>query len=450
MMVRRLLASVALVVLFSGAASAESLNDAMAKAYLNNPDLAAARATLRATDELAPQAMSGYRPTVTANASAGVVTTDRHGAGSDDYTSGSASVTVVQPLYRGGRTVAAVKEADSTIAAQESLLHSTEQSTLLAAVQAYLDVVRDQAVLELNRNNEAVLGRQLQAAQDRFDVGEVTRTDVSQSNARRAGAVAGRVQAEGNLVQSRAAYQRIVGEAPAKLEKANVTLALPKTLDEVVAEAEKANPDYVAADNIRKAADAVLDGVKGERLPTVSLQGTAGRDWTDGSTFTTTDRTDSASATVQLSWPLYSAGSTSSRIREAKQNIQRRSSEVESAHRGVVELSTQAWEQLQTARAVMDSRRTQVSAAQTALDGVQQEALVGSRTVLDTLDAEQELLDAQVALVQAERDVILAQYTVLSAVGRLTARDLTLPVEYYDAKAYAKKVRHKAIGSSVE
>lgn len=450
MMLRRLALSVAMgLVLTNSAFAADGLNDAMAKAYQNNPDLSAARAELRGTNELAPQALSNYRPTIEADASIGAITRDNETTGTEDYVSESAALTITEPLYRGGRTMAAVRQADSSIAAGEAALHDTEQAVLIAAVQSYLDVVRDQAVVELNKNNESVLTRHLKATKDRFSVGEVTKTDVSQAESRISGAKSSRVQAEGNLTQSRATYERIIGEQPAgTLENPKVTLELPKSREDVIREAEASNPLYKNAAYIKDAANAALDGVKGERLPTVQLQGQLAH--SDDNRDLSAGQVDSASAVVSMSWPLYAAGSTSSRIRQARQTVAQQSDLVESARRTVVERATQAWEQLETARSVIDSRKAQVKAARVALEGVEQEAVVGSRTVLDTLDAEQELLNAEVGLVQAERDQILAQYQVLSAVGRLTARSLALPVEYYDEKAYAKKVRHKFIGSSGE
>lgn len=436
------------VLALSFPAYADTLTEALVKAYTTNPDLEAARATLRATDELAPQALSGYRPSVTASGSVARTNEDSN-AGEDDYTSRAAALSLEQPIFRGGRTAAAVRQADSSIAAQRASLLNTEQTVMLRGVEGYLNVVRDTAVLELNKNNEEVLQRQLRATRDRFNVGEVTRTDVSQAEARLSAATSARIQADGNLTASRASYQRLFGEAPADLKKPEVAgLNMPKSLDEAIEEAKASNPNVLAASNSKEAAEASLDTVEGERLPVVSAEASLQRSYDAGSS--ATDRVDTATAGVSLNWPLYQAGSTSSRIREAKQQVARRASERDAAERGVIEATTQSWENWQTAKSSVESRRAQVKAARVALDGVQEEANVGSRTVLDTLDAEQELLDAQVGLVRAEHDEILAQYQVLAAVGRLTARELQLPVEYYDETAYSKRVRNQWIGSSTE
>jgi TolC family type I secretion outer membrane protein len=427
-------------------AYADTLNEALSKAYMTNPDLEAARAALRSVDEQAPQALSGYRPTVTASGSLARTSEDGEVTGEDDYTSRAAALQVEQPLFRGGRTVAAVRQADSSIAAQRASLLNTEQTVMLRGVEGYLNVVRDTAVLDLNKNNEEVLSRQLRATRDRFNVGEVTRTDVSQAEARLSAATSGRIQAEGALTSSRASYQRLFGDAPADLKKPDLSLALPKTLEQAIEEAKANNPSVQAAINTTSAAKALLDGIQAERLPTVSAEASLRRSYDAGGS--NLDRVDTASAGVNLNWSLYQAGATSSRIREAKQEVARRSSERDSAERGAVEAATQAWENWQTSKSTVDSRRSQVKAARVALDGVREEANVGSRTVLDTLDAEQELLDAQVGLVRAEHDEILAQYQVLAAVGRLTARELQLPVEYYDETAYSDRVRNQWIGSS--
>ena len=445
----KMLMVVSVLALLGTPAYADTLTEALAKAYNTNPDLAAARAALRAVDETAPQARAGYRPTVTASASVARTTTDNQTLANNDYTSKVAQLSVQQPLFRGGRTMAAISQSDSLIAAQRAVLVSAEQQVLLTGVEAYLNVLRDQSVLDLNKNNEAVLGRQLRATKDRFSVGEVTRTDVSQAEARLSGATAARVQAEGALESSKAAYERLFGEKPSNLKKpVDANLNLLDSLDELIMVAQTNSPAVQAAINSSKAANAALDGVKGERLPTITAEGTLRRSYDNGSS--SYDRQDAATAGVGITWPLYEAGATSSRIREAKQTLSRRSSELESAKRGAIETATKAWEQYQTSIASRTSRQSQVSAAQIALDGVREEANVGNRTVLDTLNAEQELLDARVGLVRAEHDEILSQYQLLAAIGHLTARELQLPVEYYDETAYSNRVRSQWIGSGVE
>jgi TolC family type I secretion outer membrane protein len=435
----------ALLLAQAAPAQAQTLDEALVKAYSENPDLLAARAALRAVDEQGPQARAGYRPTVSGAGSIGTVNRDSQAAGNDDFTPKSMSLSVEQPLYRGGRTMAAIRQADANIAAQRASLLNSEQSVLLGGVNSYLNVLRDQAVLDLNQNNENVLQRQLRAARDRFSVGEVTRTDVSQAESRASAARSGRIQAEGTLSESRASFERVFGTAPGTLAKPAVKLTLPESREAAIEAAQNNNPVVLAAMNSKTAAEALLDAVKGERLPTLAAEGSLARSIDSGSS--SSNRVDTASALLNLTVPLYQAGSTSSRIREARQTVSQRSQLRDSAERQATEAATQAWEQWKTAQAIVISRKDQVEAAQVALDGVQEEAKVGSRTVLDTLDAEQELLDARVGLVRAEYAEILAQYSLLSAIGRLTAKELQLAVESYDETAYSNRVRSQWIGS---
>ncbi|QJE72907.1 TolC family outer membrane protein [Aerophototrophica crusticola] len=435
-------------------ARAQSLQDALAQAYTGNPTLEAARAQLRATDELVPQARSGYLPTLNAEADISRSWVDQKGGDTAVVarTSKSVGLTASQPIYRGGRTGAGVNRAENVVQAQRASLLSTEQSVLLDAATAYFDVVQNQAVLDLNVNNEQVLRRQLEASNDRFRVGEITRTDVSQSEARLAGATSSRIQAEGLLNASRATFARLVGIVPQKLSQPAPTFTLPSTMDETIALAEANNPAVVAAKYSEKASDAAVDVVTGELLPTVSLNAQAGRDW--GSSSAGAGRrdvpVDSAAITARVTIPLYEAGNTTSRVREAKQTARQRRIEVDEAARQSRENAIRAWEGLVTARATIKSRQAQVRSSEIALEGVRQEATVGSRTVLDVLDQEQELLDARVNLVRAQRDELVAAFQVLAATGQLTASRLGLPVQAYDYEAYYKESRNKLWGVSID
>jgi outer membrane protein/adhesin transport system outer membrane protein len=441
-------------------ASAQTLEQALANAYAANPTLEAQRAQLRATDELVPQALSGYRPSLEATGSVGTTrqsarTSSSSAAGasaasrsaSGTINPRTASLSLVQPLYTGGQTEAGTRRAESLVQAQRASLLSTEQTVLLDAATAYIDVVRDQAVVALNGNNEQVLRRQLDASRDRFNVGEITRTDVSQAESRLSRAIADRIQSEGQLSASRAVYARVVGSTPGRLTAPKLTFALPSTRDETVALSESNNPSVVAAEFSETAARNAVDQVSGELLPSVSLRGTLSRSY-DSSL--QTERSDGASVVAQLTIPLYQAGSVSSRVREAKQTAGQRRIEIDEARRQTVENAIRAWEALTTARASIQSRQSQVRAAEIALEGVRQEALVGSRTTLDTLDAEQELLDARVSLVQSQRDEIVAAFNVLAATGQLTAQQLALPVQYYDYQEHYRAVRDKWWGTSVD
>jgi TolC family type I secretion outer membrane protein len=302
-------------------------------------------------------------------------------------------------------------------------------------------------VLDLNINNEQVLRRQLQASRDRFKVGEITRTDVSQAESRLARAISDRIQSEGLLSGSRAVYARIIGTPPGRLTAPRLVFDLPASREETVSLAENNNPTVIAAQYTETAARSALDSVRGEMLPSANLRGTLSRGWDPNAD---TDRADTAQVTASVTVPIYQAGSTESRVREARQTAGQRRIQIEEARRQVVENAIRAWEGLTTAQGTIQSRQSQVRASDIALEGVRQEALVGSRTTLDTLDAEQELLDARVQLVQAQRDEMVAAFSALSATGQLSARLLGLKVPYYDHVKHYKQVRDKWWGTDTK
>lgn len=431
-----------------GEAQAQNLMEALALAYSNNPTIQAQRARLRSVDEGVPQALSGWRPDVRFTADYGRLrrrtnNTGGFGSGDDNRTTYNGGFRITQNLYAGGTTEAEIRQAKHEVSAERARLMTTEQEVLLDAVTSYMDVFREEAVLRLNVNNEQVLSRQLQATRDRFNVGEVTRTDVAQAESRLARATAERIQAEGDLEVSRAFYEQIVGAKPTSVPNPGYPTALPAEVEEAIALARDGNPAVISASYDERAARAFVDATKGELLPSVDLVGDASRSRNEGSD----DRTvDDVTVTAELTVPLYQQGAVSSRIREAIQLASENQLQVEEARRAAVEDARSGFEQLLTARASIQSREAEVRAAKIALEGVEQEAAVGSRTVLDVLDAEQELLDAQVNLVRDQRDAIVASYELLAAVGRLTARDLALPVDLYDQKAHYLKVRDKLWG----
>ncbi|WP_374305221.1 TolC family outer membrane protein [Ferrovibrio sp.] len=429
-------------------ATAQSLSDALSAAYNNNPTLLAARASLRATDEGVPQALSGWRPTVSVTGEVGRLTQDYRQTSSSTpdavITPRTLQLSVAQPLYRGGRTESATEAAEALVLAGRQDLASTERRVLLDAVTAYMDVVQNQAVLDLNRNNEEVLRRQLEATRERFRVGEITRTDVAQAESRLSRATADRISAEGALISSRAVLARVMGETPGTLVQPPPLPQLPANEEEALAIAYEDNPDLLGARFREVAAKHDVRTISGSLLPTVSLNGTATK-----ADETTTSHVDYESAKIALSVtvPLYESGSVYSQTRQRKQTHNQRRIQVEEQRRSVRQSVTQSWENLSTARSNITARRAQVEAARIALEGVQQEAEVGSRTTLDVLDQEQEYLDARVAEVRARRDEYVAGYTLLSSVGRLGARQLALPVEYYDPETNYKRVRDKWFGT---
>ncbi len=425
--------------------AAESLDVALVQAYLNNPTLRARRAGLRATDERVPQALSGWRPTVRLSGNAGYdITDDRTSRPRSQETNPTEfDLEIRQPVFRGLRTLSATREAENQVLADRSRLKDTEQTVLFQAVIAYMDVVRDQSVLELTINNVRVLERQLEAARERFKVRVVTRTDVSQAVSRLARATAQRVAAEGDLTSSRATYERVIGTVPGRLIKPKVTLALPLTLEEATGLASTGNPKVVSARHIVQAASQRIKVVRGELLPELAIVGRVERSKERDSP---RDMSESASLTAQLTVPIYLSGSVQSRVREAKQLFGQRRVEVEEARRQAIEAAVQAVEALETARAQIHAFESETRATGIALKGVQEESSVGARTVLDVLDAEQEFLDAQVNLVRVQRDEIVAQFQLLAAIGQFTAEELGLAVDYYDATKHYWQVRGKWFG----
>jgi TolC family type I secretion outer membrane protein len=447
-----LLAAVAVSALMPAGAGAMTLSEALAAAYNNNPTLLAERAALRATDEQVPQALAGWRPTVQATGSIGAGWVDSTTRGSDSFVSDSGEhssvpksvgLSVSQPVYNGGQTVAATARAENLVQAERARLVAVEQQVFTDAVTAFMDVLQNQAVLELSTNNEQVLRRQLEASNDRFRVGEITRTDVAQSESRLALAISDRIQAENNLEASRAAFERVVGEPPGKLTTPAERAALPANRQEALTLSAQDNPNVVSALFTEAAAREAVRQVRGELLPTVRIVGSVQR--TEDQTIAGTIGY-SASVTAQVTVPIYEAGSVYSRTREAQQTVAQRRSQVDDARRTAVQQGTTAWETLQSNRARVESLRSSIRAAQIALEGVQQEAAVGSRTVLDILNAEQELFNARVDLVRAQRDQLVSEFQLAAAIGRLTAADLKLPIQLYDADKHYQAVRNKWIG----
>jgi TolC family type I secretion outer membrane protein len=353
---------------------------------------------------------------------------------------------VTQPLYRGGRTSAAVRRATSDVQAERARMFTTEQGILLNASTAYVDTMRDESVLKLQINNLARLRKQLEATRDRFAVGEVTRTDVAQAESRVARAQADRTQAEGNLVSTRVVFERIVGIVPGTLAQPKSPTGLPGSLEESVEFATGNNFSLVTAKFEELSAIERVAEVQGELLPSVNLVGQAAHSQDTGGA---SNESTTMSVEAQVTIPLYQAGAVSARVRAAKEEANRRRILVESSRRAVVDTSARAYEAWTTAVARATSLAAEVDSAQIALEGVEQEATVGARTVLDVLDAEQELLDAQVGLVRAERDAFVASYQLLVALGRLTAASLTLPVEVYDYDRHFVEVEDRFHGTDV-
>lgn len=440
--------SLSLVAAPAMAQSPQSLTEAMVQAYQENPALRAQRDGLRATNEGLAQALAGQRPTAEASASASARHTNPVAPGAaESVTPAELGITLRQPLYQGGRVEANIDAAENAIRAARAGLESTEQRVLLDVVEAYMNLVRDQAVLGLTQNNQDVLERQLAATRDRFAVGEITRTDVSLAEARLAQANANRIAAEADLRVARATYEQVVGSPPGFLEAPAIPSDLPGSLQDTVEQARTSNPTVIAADYTQRAARANISVAFADLLPQVTLEGGVSRGWNQGQAGRSTVDTAQIGATVRV--PLYQGGAPDSRTREARHRANQRTIEVEEARRAAIEAAVRGWEQFAASAARIEALEAQVRAAEVALEGVRQEARVGARTVLDELDAEQELLDARVNLVRAQRDRVVAAHLLLSAVGRLTARQLDLPVEHYDVERDYRAARDRWWGTEI-
>ncbi|MDM7946429.1 MAG: TolC family outer membrane protein [Oceanibaculum nanhaiense] len=432
--------------------SAQTLSEALALAYETNPVLQAQRARLRETDESLAQALSNWRPTVSVSGEIGKTTTEVERFGNEDTQSSNtrtpsrATFAVNQPLYRGGRTTAETDRAEASIQAQRAQLVSTEQQVFLRAATAYMNVIRDEATLELRVNNVQRLQRQLEATGDQFNVGEVTRTDVAQSEARLAQSQADRVAAEGQLAASREGFIQVVGIAPTRLSEPNVPLDTPEDREAVLAEAARNNPNVLTQRFSIDSVAAQTRQIFGETLPQVTLSAEVSRFENQQ---LRDSRTDEASIFATVSVPLYQSGAVSSRVRQSKQQEMRAQNALEDARRTAVSDAAAAYDNLEAAKARIDSLVTVIGAAEIALDGVQEEAKVGSRTILDILDAEQELLNAQVSLVSAQRDEIVYKLQLQTAIGHLTARDLGLQVQLYDFEKHYRETRGRWWGFDI-
>ena len=444
-----------LAVIFVGGNStrAQTLTDALVNAYMTNPNLMAERAALHAADEGVPKALSGWRPTVNLSARFNHEYTDSvtdftFSAGEQTINSQSIVLELSQPVYRGGRTVNATQSAEEMVFAARAHVMDVEQKVLLAAVTSHFDVVRAQEVTNLSTNNEQVLARQLQAARDRFEVGELTRTDVSQAEARLADATASRVAAEGDLSISRANYQAVVGMAPTKLEFPPRE-GMPELFDANTGQqlSMRKNPQIVAASHYEKAALFNISAAAGVLLPEVTLDSSLSR---AANPTTFTDEQDTFRIGVTGRLPLYQSGSEYAEVRELRMIATQRRRELDSVRRDVEENFLRTWEELLTAKARMLSFETSVTANEIALDGVNQEAEVGARTILDVLDAEQELFEAKVNLVRVRRDEVVATFKLLSIAGSMTAAELRLPVQIYDPGQHYHRVKEKWFGFEEE
>ncbi|MEO1610524.1 MAG: TolC family outer membrane protein [Pseudomonadota bacterium] len=434
----------------------ETLRQALQSAYLKNPKLDAERSHLRATDEQMPQALSDARPSVTFSADASV----RHQNDRTDDTSALTSsenttfptgysLSLNQNIFHGFRIRHAVNAAEANIQAGRAILRATEQTVFLDAVTTFMDVIHDTKVIKLRENNVLALSQYLQGTRERLAVSEATRTDLAQSRTRLAQAVYELELARANLKASRARYQRVIKHAPNRLVVPNLPAPLlPVSLSKANAYAERESPSVLAAIYKEQAAHFKIKEISSELLPTLQL-GASYANSNDSYQETIDLQQGTGVITGTLAVPLYQRGLISSRVRQAKHLHMRALKLVEEARDEAREAAHTAWTRLQASRAQMRTAKLQVQSSRVALSGVREEKKAGRRTLLDVLNAEQEFVNAQVLHAASRRDLIVSAYTLLSAIGRLTAQHLGLRVKIDNPKAHADAIRQKWYGLSI-
>jgi outer membrane protein len=457
---------------FGRPASAETLEQALSDAYLINPILNAERARLRATDEQVALAKSGLRPFISATADTAFQHTDNevrnprksatsqglsNAIGASVFPKGTShprgwSVQLTQPLFEGFQNLNAIRVAKATVQAAREALRTVEQTVLLDAVTAYVNVVRDAAVVKLRENDVTVLTEQLKATKDRFDVGEVTRTDVAQAEARRSEALSTLAAAQANLKTSRAAYEQVIGHPPGNLETPpSIRHLLPGTLDGAMTLGDGENPLILAAVYQEEASLYAVQQIMGELLPQVTLEA----QYQERFGFLNTpdvpgdaslEEEDTTTVIGRVNVPLYQGGGVTARVRQAKETNNQLKKEVEDARLRVHADVIANWGILQSSGPAIASARAAVDANKIALTGVREEEKVGQRTTLDVLDAQRELLNSQIGLVTVLRDRVVAEYSLYAAIGRMDAQTLGLSVPYYDPIEHYDTVKNKLFG----
>jgi outer membrane protein len=452
---RGLATAVTFIVAAAGIASqramADSLEGALAAAYQNNPQLNSQRAATRATDENVGIALSSYRPKVTANAQIGEQYLDTLSAGMagravGTFATGSYGATASQTLFNGFQTSNRTRQAEHQVSAAREALRNTEQAVLLGGATAYMNLLRDGALLELQRSNVNVLEATLRQMRDRLKAGEITRTDLAQTESSLAAARSSLHAAQSNYVTSKSAYVQVIGTDPGKLARATpVDRLSPPNLTGALDRGASRNPLIT---NAMYNVDAAMDQIKiaeSALSPALSLNGSIQKSYGSPSSLATLE-TLSGAVAVQLSVPLYQGGAEFATIRQAKETLGQRRLDLDTARLSVQQNITQSWGQIQAAKAQIDATSAQVTAAEIALDGVRQEAQVGQRTTLDVLNAQQALVQARTSMVIAQHDRIVASYALLAAVGSLSPQVLGLAVAVYDPGVHYQQVRDSWFG----
>jgi outer membrane protein len=433
----------------AGRSAADTLLGALSQAYQVNPELNAQRAIVRQTDETVPQALSGYRPSVKVDAGVGKQITSQNtivapGLVQKDWwptTPSSVGITVQQTLFNGFQTANQTRAAESNVFAARETLRVIEQTVLLDAATVYLDVVRDAAILDVQRSNVRMLGEILQQTRARFKLQEVTRTDVAQAEAQLAAGQSQLLGADSNLTTSKAAYHRVIGSEPGRLEPGlPVDRLSPHPLAAAIETGMTSNPSVMATRYGVDVAQLQVKIAEAALYPTVTLQGSA--QYLHDVPFTgLIPEQSSATALITVSIPLYQGGAEYSAIRQSKETLAQRRLDLATTRDKARATVVQVWGEIQAAKAQVQAAQEQVRAAEVALNGVRAEARLGLRTTLDVLIDQQASINAQVNLVTAQHDRVVGSYKLLSAVGRLSARTLGLPASIYDPMVHYQQVR---------
>jgi outer membrane protein len=452
-------AAVAMTVGASTAASADTLEWALVQAYQNNPSLNAQRAALRAADENVPQALSGYRPKLSVTAAGGYnyfsevnktvnqqtfPNTVIYSTIGESLPTRQFGATATQTLFNGFQTANRTRQAESQVAGARETLRVTEQQVLLDAATAYMNLLRDQAILDLNRRNVEVLTEQLKQTRDRFNVGEVTRTDVAQAESRLAAGRSALLGAQSNYVTSQANYRRVIGVDPGRLDPGTpVDRLSPATPPRAIVEGQTQSPTVLAAMYGVDVAELAVKISEGALYPNLGLTAAYTQSY---DTQPQNLKLTNVSILGQLTVPIYQGGSEYSAIRQNKETLGQQRLNLDVNRDQARATVVQSWGQLDAAKAQIEATTAQVNAAEIALNGVREEARVGQRTTLDVLNAQQELVNARVALVTAQHDRVVASYTLLAAVGGLSMQRLGLNVMIYDPQVHYQQVRDAWIG----
>ncbi|MBN9040144.1 MAG: channel protein TolC [Rhizobiales bacterium 62-47] len=430
---------------------ADTIEAALVRAYQNNPQLNAQRAAVRSTDENVPQALSGYRPKVAITASGGYQYSDVSSAsgGFSSRLTGSqipraVGATVTQTLYNGQQTANRTRAAEGQVSAAREGLRVLEQTLLLSAATVYMDYLRDSAIVEVQKSNTRVLEQTLKQTRDRFNVGEVTRTDVAQSEAQLAAGKTQELTAESNLNTTRSNFRRIIGNEPSQLAPGSpVDRFLPNTLASAVNLSLVENPNVTASMYGIDVSFLQVKVAEGALFPTVTLQVGAQQSYEQQISI---PKQFVASAIAQVSVPIFQGGAEYSLIRQSKETLAQQRLNLEQVRDQTRATVVQAWGQLLASKAQVSSAQAQVQASEIALNGVREEAKAGQRTTLDVLNAQQALVNARVALVTAQHDRVVASYSSLSAIGRLSPQVLKLKTNIYDPSVHYHQVRDSWVG----